>query len=146
MERIVLDTNCLISAISSKSDYYKVWSSFQKGVFRLCVTNEIIEEYYEVISRLTTIDIANSILTTILKSPFTAFIEPSYRLNLIYDDPDDNKFVDCAFAAQATYKVSNDRHFDILKSIEYPHIDVIKLDEFTRMLKQNNQRKRGMHL
>ena len=60
---------------------------------------------------------------------------PHFHLDLIKIDPDDNKFVDCAFAANATYIVSNDKHFDILKSIQFPSIDVIKIDEFLEELK-----------
>ena len=44
--------------------------------------------------------------------------------NLIQSDSDDNKFVDCCITANAQYIVSNDRHFDILKHIEFPHVNV----------------------
>jgi uncharacterized protein len=53
-----------------------------------------------------------------------------YHLDLISADPDDNAFVDYAFAANAKYIVSHDRHLDILKSINFPVIKVIKIDEF----------------
>ena len=33
---------------------------------------------------------------------------------------DDNKFVDCAFAANATYIVSDDKHYDVLKEVDFP--------------------------
>lgn len=48
---IVLDTNCLLMAISDRSRYHKVWREFIEGGYNLCVTNEIIEEYVEVIGR-----------------------------------------------------------------------------------------------
>ena len=50
-------------------------------------------------------------------------------LALITEDPDDNKFVDCAFAANADYLVSNDRHFDILSKIPFPHLNLVTLDK-----------------
>ena len=53
---------------------------------------------------------------------------------LITQDPDDNKFVDCAIAANASYVVTNDHHFDVLKGLNYPPIDVIKLEEFMKLL------------
>ena len=58
----------------------------------------------------------------------------SIRLFWIQADPDDNKFVDCAFEANATYIVSNDKHFNALKEIDYPKIQVIKLIEFLQTL------------
>lgn len=51
MQRIVLDTNCLVMAISSRGVYFSVWQSFLDGDYTLCVSNEIIEEYLEVLAR-----------------------------------------------------------------------------------------------
>lgn len=51
--RIVLDTNCLIAALSRHSEYYPVWSEFQAGKYILCVSNEILEEYEEIIEKKT---------------------------------------------------------------------------------------------
>ena len=58
------------------------------------------------------------------------FVDSYFRLQLIESDVDDNKFVDCAFAADATYIVSDDKHFDILANISFPQILVLKLKEF----------------
>ena len=48
---IVLDTNSLIMSIAPRSPYRKMWNAFLKGDYNLCVSNEIIEEYSEVLSR-----------------------------------------------------------------------------------------------
>lgn len=42
--RIVLDTNCLLMAISNRNRFHRVWQAFVNGEYTLCVTNEIIEE------------------------------------------------------------------------------------------------------
>lgn len=57
-------------------------------------------------------------------------IDPHFRFGLNEADPDDNKFVDCAIAANAKYIVSQDRHFDVLKTIPFPKVDVVTIDEF----------------
>ena len=49
-------------------------------------------------------------------------------------DPDDNKFVDCAVSANADYIVTNDRHFNVLKGIYFPQVNVIDIDTFKRLL------------
>ncbi len=41
---------------------------------------------------------------------------------------------DCAFAANAHYIVSDDKHFNELKSIDFPKIEVLKLKEFREIL------------
>jgi predicted nucleic acid-binding protein len=54
--------------------------------------------------------------------------------NLISVDPDDNKFVDCAVAANAKFVVTDDGHFDLLKQIDFPKVNIIGLDDFIRTL------------
>ena len=132
--RIVLDTNALIQSIPERSPYYAVWESLVRGENTLCVTNEIIEEYTEVLQRLTDEETAEIVISTIINSPFVDFVVPYYHFEMIKTDPDDNKFVDCAIAAQARYIISNDHHFNILKSIPYPHVDVLSLSTFLAIL------------
>lgn len=133
--RIVLDTNCLIQSISQRSRYYAIWESLVEGKNTLCVTNEIITEYLEILQRLTDYETAEAIVKTIINSKFVEFVVPYYRFNIITQDPDDNKFVDCAISANARYIVSNDHHFDILKTISFPPIDVLTLEEFFSLIK-----------
>lgn len=47
--RIVLDTNSLIQSIPRRSVYRVVWDSILSGENILCVSNEIIEEYVEIL-------------------------------------------------------------------------------------------------
>lgn len=70
-----------------------MWESFVYGKNRLCVSNEILEEYVEILQRLTDNETAEYVVKIILNSPFTELITPFYHFNLITADPDDNKFV-----------------------------------------------------
>ena len=132
--RIVLDTNSLIQSVPSRSRYHAVWQSLLDGRNTLCVSNEIIMEYLEILQRLTDHDTAETIIKTIINSRFVEFITPFYNFGLIQNDPDDNKFVDCAIAANARYIVTNDHHYDILKNRSYPPVDVISLEDFLRLI------------
>ena len=49
-------------------------------------------------------------------------------------DPDDNKFINCAFAANVHYLVTNDKHFNILKTTSFPKINLLKIQEFMEIL------------
>ena len=49
MSRIVLDTNSLVQCISPKSKYRKIWDCFLDGTNLLCVSNEILNEYEEIL-------------------------------------------------------------------------------------------------
>lgn len=130
MARLVLDTNCLIQIASPFSNYHKVWDTFMSGENTLCVSNEIIEEYVEILQKLMGYSAAEAIVKTIINSPFIVFITPYYHFGLITEDPDDNKFVDCAIAAHAKCIISNDHHYDVLKTIAFPKVVVIRLVEF----------------
>lgn len=135
-DRVVLDTNSLLSSLARRGSAYPVWQGFQEGRYTLCVTTEILEEYEEVIARKTTPTVAENVLNAILESSNLMRIDPHFHLNLIEVDPDDNKFVDCAFAAQATFIVSNDSHYDVLRDLPFPQILVLKLQAFIERLKQ----------
>lgn len=132
--KIVLDTNCLIQSIPKRSRYHEAWESFENGTNTLCVSTEILEEYMEILQRLIGNTAADVIIKSIINSPFVEFVTPYYRFNLIATDPDDNKFVDCAIAANARYVVTNDHHYEILTSIHFPHVDVITLQGFIEIL------------
>ena len=134
MDKIVLDTNCLLMAISSKTEYHKIWNSFIAGNFVLCISNEILEEYEEVISRNINSKVAGMVIYTILTRKNVIRLDPHFHFDLIKQDKDDNKFVDCAIVANAKCIVSEDRHFEILKSIEFPKVDVMGIDEFIKTL------------
>lgn len=135
MNKIVLDTNCLLMSIPKKSPYHTVWSAFVEGTITLCVTTDILEEYFEILSQKIGGRLANNILETIVNKRNVKFVSPTYKFNLIEADKDDNKFVDCAIVAGATCIVSNDNHFKILKEIPFPKVSVYNILEFTRLLK-----------
>jgi len=132
--RIVLDTNCLIQSVSPRNIYHDVWLSIVDGKNTLCVTNEILEEYAEILTRLSGKKTADYVLEFLVKSRHVRFFSPQYRFNLIAADPDDNKFVDCAIVANARYIVTNDHHYDVLRQIEFPVVDVMALKDFLSLL------------
>ncbi len=134
MRKIVLDTNCLLMSLPKISPYRKIWDDFLAGKLILCVTNEIVEEYLEIIEQKTTAEIANNVISVILSQKNVEFVTPYYKMHLIQADEDDNKFVDCAFTAGASCIVSNDAHFKILNEINFPKIYVYRIKEFMNLL------------
>jgi putative PIN family toxin of toxin-antitoxin system len=134
MLRIVLDTNVLVASISQKSPFYWVWEGFLQGRYELCVTTEILEEYAEIIERYFTAVDAENTLNQIMLSDNVVQIIRYYEWNVIEQDADDNKFFDCAVAANAHYLVSEDKHFNILKKIPFPSITRLKTKEFQQIV------------
>lgn len=130
MRRIVLDTNCLLAVLPSQSPYHNVWTDFIEGQLELCASNEILSEYEEVLSIKTNPAFAEAIIKTLINKRNLIRITPTWRFRLIESDPDDNKFVDCAICGQSELIVSNDKHFDILKSINFPYVKVMRIQEY----------------
>ena len=139
MKRVILDTNCLLVSLPKISPYRNVWDSFLAGGFELCVSTEILNEYHEIISAKTNPVVADNVLSTILNADNVLYSTPYYRFGLIVADGDDNKFVDCCIATGASFIVSNDRHFDVLADIPFPHVEVLNIGEFSRSLLKNPQ-------
>ena len=134
MRRIVLDTNCLLQSLPSKSPYHKIWTDILDGHIQLCVNTEVLNEYEEIISGKTTKEIAHNVVEAIARLSTTFFQDAYFHFGLITADTDDNKFVDCAIAADAEYIVTNDKHFEVLNSIPWPKLSVINIKEFVAQI------------
>ena len=134
ISRIVLDTNCLLAILSKRGNYFPVWQGLHEGKYTLCVSNEILEEYEEIICNKTNPIIASNVIQVLINSPYVQFVDTFFHFHLIEQDKDDNKFVDCAIAANARFIVSEDAHFKHLKDIPFPYVEVIRLREFMNLL------------
>lgn len=133
MLRCVIDTNVMLVCVSDRSPLHWIFRSFRAGAFEWCVTTEILAEYAEIIERH--MELARSVdaLDALLSQSNLVEISPTYRFNLL-NDPDDNKFVDCAIAANAMCLVSHDRDFLPLREIEFPKVAVVDTEAFRGLL------------
>lgn len=127
---IVLDTNILLVSLSKKSIFRPIFDAFLQEEFVLCVTTDILIEYEEIIGFHLSEEIANNVLQLIENAPNVNWVTRYYKWNLIVQDPDDNKFVDCAVACDAKYLVSEDKHFNTLKTITFPRVELISAKAF----------------
>ncbi len=131
---VVLDTNVLLVSLAASYSYHWVFERLIGGEYELVLTNEILAEYQEQVALRYGLRSADARLDFLLLLPNVTLITPFYRWQLISDDPDDNKFVDCAIAANADFIVTNDRHFRVLERINFPQVRTITVADFQRML------------
>ena len=136
MMRVVIDTNVLLVSISTKSRYRPIFDALLNGKYQLAISNEILSEYMEVLERKANATVATNIAEALLNSENVIRTEIFFSWGLIKEDEDDNKFVDCAIAANAKYLVSNDKHFRILQEVEFPKVDVVGIEEFLESLRE----------
>ena len=134
--KVVLDTNILFILLTRHSKYKEILDYFADGDFTWCVSTEILAEYTEIIGKYLGKPYVDYFLEIIERSENIEYVTTYFHWQLIKDDPDDDKFVDCAIACNAKYIVSQDKHFNILKQIPFPKIEVIGVQDFLEALRK----------
>lgn len=131
---IVLDTNVLLVSLPQYSKYHPIFQALLNKKFDLFLSNEILNEYEEQISFRLGFDRTDLKLRELLNLSNVHCIEPFYNWKLIVNDPDDDKFCDCAVACNADYLVTNDKHYNILSQIPFPPITTITAQDFLELI------------
>lgn len=128
--RILIDTNILLAIVPKRSSERWLYEMLRRGELILILSNEIIEEYEEKLAWFYSAYFAEIVLDELLNLAQTEQLEAFYKWQLIEEDPDDNKFVDIAIASNADYIITNDKHFNVLRNISFPKVQIVSLQEF----------------
>ena len=131
---VVIDCNIFVMCLTSRSPYHIIYQSLISGKFNLAVSVDIILEYEEIIQQKYSVATANALISLLNELPNVYHANAHYQWRLIESDVDDNKYCDCAIAAQASYIVTEDRHFDVLQNIPFPSLSVIDVDRFLEIV------------
>lgn len=113
MEKVVLDTNTLISVLLWDGSEARVIEKAEK--IHLFISQEILEELEGVLKREKFIKRLESREYTVEKAVakialISTLIEPNIVIDVIKEDPEDNKVLECAVSAKAKYIISGDNH------------------------------------
>jgi putative PIN family toxin of toxin-antitoxin system len=131
--KIVLDTNILLVSVSRRSPLNWIFQLLIDEAFTLCVTTDILLEYEEKIEEHMGKEFAEEAMDLILSLPNLERAEKFFFWNILQNDPDDNKFVDCAIAVGADYLVSEDKAFKILENVDFPKVNWLNLEGFASL-------------
>ena len=131
---VVLDTNILMVSFLPHHKHFWLYKALENGHFTLLLSNEILEEYYEKIAERYNMVIADMLTFALPNLKNSVQVLPTYRFLLIKADPDDDKFVDCAITGNADFIVTHDGHFNVLKSIAFPVVEIVTIEEFKGIL------------
>ena len=120
---VCIDTNTLIQGRNPGHRCFPILEAIVLGRIRWAVSNRILMEYQEVVSRTSGsgswVDLARLMELIELTSGNLIRISPHFQFNVISTDPDDNAFTDCAIAANADYVITEDAHFSPLANAGY---------------------------
>ena len=79
MNPVVIDTNCLLQIISHGSPYRPIWDAFLAGQYMLCVSNEILDEYQEILEQQITPTVAENVVMLLLNQQNVQLVDPHFR-------------------------------------------------------------------
>jgi putative PIN family toxin of toxin-antitoxin system len=117
---VVIDTNVLISSIIGQAGYsHKIFNEIVfTGEIKICLSQEILAEYIEVANRQRFKKYASFTFkaTQLISSlqQIAIWVEPKEIINVL-PDKDDNKFIEAAVEANASYIVSGNTNDFIIK-------------------------------
>ena len=134
--KVTVDTNFLISA--TQWDYsvaHKLLKKFILSDTEIFTTEDILDETLEVLER--DFEYSKNEAKSIIEKTllFANLIVPKQKIDIIKDDPDDNKVIECATESSSDYIVTYDRH--LLKLKEYKEIKIIKPGEILKAFEPN---------
>ena len=122
MTRVVIDTNVFVSSFFGGNPR-KIIDLWKNGSIVLCLSQEIIEEYLAVLNRLgldNTKEISN--LTRLFAEGYNSiFTAKTFKLEVVKEDVEDNKFLECAVALNSKIIVSGDKHLTSIRK----YIDIV---------------------
>jgi len=134
--RVVLDTNVWVSIFFNKVLGEEFEELLESGRIEVFVSEDILKEVARVLeypkikrvlesAGVTSRDVLEEILRV------SSVVNPKEKLDVVAEDPDDDKFLECAVECGAEYLVSGDKH--LLKVGEYRGIKVVPAREFLKM-------------
>ena len=140
--RITLDTNVLISGTFWTGDSFRILDMIDNKELDNISSREIIEEYNETIKSDEIVDkvdnkklIMTKVVHNVIKN--SEIVEPTIKLDVIKDDPDDNRVLECAKEGKVSHVITNDNH--LLKLKEFEGIKIVTPEEFLQILESDNK-------
>ena len=135
MIRVVVDTNVFISSFFGGNPR-KVIDLWQSGGITLCLSRPIADEYIEVLRRLGLQDEKEleELLGLFAHGFHLVYTAKTPDLNVVEEDPDDDKFIECAVALKAKFVITGDRA--VKKIREYMNIKIVSPREFLSIIKE----------
>lgn len=135
MIRVVLDTNMLVSAVGWKHSKPRIiLEACLSGKFRLVESPELLKEFIAVMERpkfgFIPEEQKRELVARLIN--YCEIVEPKKKLNIIKNDPADNKVLECALEGEAQDIISGDNH--LLRLKVFRGIRIMTATEFLEMV------------
>ena len=131
--KITTDTNFLVSATQwDNSSANKILVKLINIDSEIFTTQEILDEFRKVLKKYFNYELEEieNIIQKVLT--FLTLVEPDEKLEVVKEDIDDNKIIECAVKSKSDYILSYDNH--LLKIREYNGIKIIRPEEINNLI------------
>jgi hypothetical protein len=127
--RVVVDTNVFISSFFGGNPR-KIINLWKSGEITLCLSKPIVDEYIEVLRRLELQDEKEleELLGLFANGFHLVYTAKTPELHVVEEDPDDDKFIECAVALKAKFVITGDSA--VKKIQDYMNIKMVSPKEF----------------
>lgn len=134
--RVTLDTNILISATFWHGNESQIIKLAENGQITLVLSKAILSEFEEVLKTRFAKMATESEITEVIEKfiSISHIVEPNIKVNIIKEDPEDNKILECAITGGVKYILSGDKHLLNLKRIKT--IKIVTSKNFLDIIKR----------
>ncbi|MEK7376608.1 MAG: putative toxin-antitoxin system toxin component, PIN family [Candidatus Margulisiibacteriota bacterium] len=135
MLKLVIDTNVFISGLLNSPKCRRIIEKLQNSSFLLITSSDILEELINVLGRpkfrkVISRETIDKLIISIESQAI--LVRPSRKINIIKEDPDDNRFIEAALEGKADFIISGDRH--LLKLGKFKNISILTPNEFLLLI------------
>jgi putative PIN family toxin of toxin-antitoxin system len=128
MIRVVADTNIFVSAIMFGGLPGAFLDLALRGSFSLVISDALLNELDEKLRLKFRVSADDSGAMRAKLEGIADVVTPAAKLAVIFEDPDDDRVLECAIEGRADCIVSGDRH--LLKLVSYRSIPILTARQF----------------
>src|SRR4030042_673438 len=134
--RVVVDTNIFVSSFFGGNPR-KIIDLWKKGEISLCLSKDILDEYVDVLERIGLEDEREieELLSLFAKGINIIFTTKTPKIKVVKEDPDDDKFIECAIGLKAEVIITGDKALKAIK--EYLGIKILTPQQFLKTYQSN---------
>jgi putative PIN family toxin of toxin-antitoxin system len=132
--KVTIDTNILVSGFGWKGNPHRVLDMVVRGEIELFTSREQFEELSRVLDypKFEFSDKQKVGFKSLLSS-VASFVETATELDIIKEDPTDNRILECAMVADVDFIVSGDEHLLSIK--KFGRIEILMASEFLKSIR-----------
>lgn len=127
--KVVIDTNVFVSSFFGGNPR-RIIDLWKEEKITLCLSKDILDEYIEVLQGigLRNEDEIQELLSLFAKGFNILFTTKTPKIKVVKDDPDDDKFIECAISLKAEAIITGDKAVEAVG--EYMGIKIVTPQQF----------------